>query len=70
MKNHRPSPGAVVIAVLDGEFTVKQLSHDARGKPVLRAANPAFPDIPIEEGREFTIWGVVRWAIHKVHPVD
>lgn len=60
-------PGSVVIAVLDGEFTVKQLGRDREGKPLLCAANPAFPDLPVGEGRDFTIWGVVRWAIHKVH---
>src|SRR5512135_3489547 len=36
--------GCVVVAVIDGEFTVKQLLYTAQGK-VLRAAHPDYPDI-------------------------
>jgi DNA polymerase V len=56
---------SVVIAVLDHEFTVKQLLHTPTGF-VLHAANPAYPDITIKPEQELTIWGVVRWAIHRV----
>jgi DNA polymerase V len=62
------APGSVVIAVVDGDFTVKQLGRRAGGGWLLRAANPAYPDIEIAEGKELTVWGVVRWAIHKVWP--
>jgi DNA polymerase V len=57
--------GAVVIAVLEGEFTVKQLLYTASGK-VLRAAHPDYPDLPIRPEQDFAIWGVVRWNVHKV----
>ena len=56
---------SVVIAVLDHEFTVKQLLHTPNGY-VLHAANPAYPDIAIKPEQELTIWGVVRWAIHRL----
>lgn len=56
---------SVVIAVLDHEFTVKQLLHTPSGY-VLHAANPAYPDIVIKPEQELTIWGVVRWAIHRL----
>ena len=56
---------SVVIAVLEHEFTVKQLLHTPTGY-VLRAANPAYADIVIQPEQELTIWGVVRWAIHRV----
>ncbi|MBT9612552.1 MAG: translesion error-prone DNA polymerase V autoproteolytic subunit [Burkholderiales bacterium] len=56
---------SVVIAVLDHEFTVKQLLHTPSGY-VLHAAHPAYPDIVIKPEQELTIWGVVRWAIHRV----
>lgn len=56
---------SVVIAVLDHEFTVKQLLHTPHGY-VLHAAHPAYPDIVIQPEQELTIWGVVRWAIHRV----
>lgn len=57
--------GSVVIAVVDGEFTVKQLMHTRRGQ-VLRAAHPDYPDITIGPTQDFSIWGVVQWCIHKV----
>lgn len=57
--------GCVVIAVLDGEFTVKQLLHTAEGQ-VLRAAHPDYADTLIKPGQDFSIWGVVRWNVHKV----
>lgn len=59
------SHGCVVIAVLDGEFTVKQLLHTAEGR-VLRAAHPDYPDLCIKPEQDFSIWGVVRWNIHRV----
>ena len=57
--------GCVVIAVLDGEFTVKQLLHTAEGQ-VLRAAHPDYADMLIRPEHDFSIWGVVRWNVHKV----
>ena len=57
--------GCVVIAVLDGEFTVKQLLHTPNGQ-VLRAAHPAYPDTLIKPEQDFSVWGVVSWNIHKV----
>lgn len=56
--------GCVVIAVVDGEFTVKQLLHTPKG-PVLRAAHPDYADIRIKPEQDFAIWGVVSWNIHK-----
>lgn len=57
--------GRVVIAVLDGEFTVKQLLNTAEGQ-LLRAAHPDYADTFIKPGQDFSIWGVVRWNVHKV----
>jgi len=57
--------GCVVIAALDGEFTVKQLLHTAEGQ-VLRAAHPDYADTQIKPEQDFSVWGVVRWNIHKV----
>jgi DNA polymerase V len=57
--------GCVVVAVIDGEFTVKQLLYTAQGK-VLRAAHPDYPDIAITAEHDFSIWGVVQWNVHKV----
>ncbi len=57
--------GCVVIAVLDGEFTVKQLLHTADGQ-ILRAAHPGYPDTLIKPEQDFSIWGVVSWNVHKL----
>jgi len=59
------SSGCVVIAVLDGEFTVKQLLHTPEGQ-ILRAAHPSYPDMHIKPEQDFSIWGVVQWNVHKV----
>lgn len=56
--------GAVVVAVVDGEFTVKQLRHTDSGM-VLSAANPDYPDLPVKPEQEFEVWGVVTWNVHK-----
>jgi DNA polymerase V len=56
--------GRVVIAVVDGEFTVKQLLHTPEGV-VLRAAHPDYVDTCIRPEQDFSIWGVVSWNVHK-----
>jgi DNA polymerase V len=56
---------SVVVAVLDGEFTVKQLHYTPQGK-VLRAAHPDYPEVLVKPNQEFSIWGVVQWNVHKV----
>jgi DNA polymerase V len=57
--------GCVVVAVIDGEFTVKQLLHTPQGK-VLRAAHPDYPEVAVTTGQDFSIWGVVQWNVHKL----
>lgn len=56
--------GRIVIAVIDGEFTVKRL-HKYKGVITLKAENPEFKDILIKEGSELIIWGVVTSVIHQ-----
>ena len=57
--------GCVVVAVMDGEFTLKQLLHTPEGQ-VLRAAHPSYPDMHLKPEQDFSIWGIVTWNIHKV----
>ena len=59
-----PTHGRVVIAVIDGELTVKRL-HRQRGKIILKADNPSYPDLAIAADQELQIWGVVSHVIHK-----
>jgi DNA polymerase V len=56
---------SVVVAVIDGEFTVKQLLYTPQGK-VLRAAHSDYPDVIVQPEHDFSIWGVVQWNVHKV----
>ena len=60
----RPQHGMVVVAVVDGEFTCKQLWK--RGANVkLKAANPTFADITPKDGQTIEVWGVVIAAIKQ-----
>ncbi len=54
----------IVIAVVDGEFTVKTLYHKD-GTIKLMPANPEFPEIVLQNEQELNIWGVVSYTIHK-----
>ncbi|MGN6023358.1 LexA family protein [Alcaligenes faecalis] len=59
--------GQVVLAVVDGEFTIKRLFRKA-GRVKLQAANPTFSDIEFRDGQELTIWGVVTWTLKGLLP--
>ena len=63
-----PVNGAVVIAVIDGELTVKRLALLLGGEVELRPENPEFPVIRLNEFQELSIWGVVTDVIHSVRP--
>lgn len=56
--------GDIVLAVLDGEFTVKTLGKSKQG-PRLIPANKNFPVIDIREGQSFEVWGVVTGSMRK-----
>jgi DNA polymerase V len=54
--------GKIVLAVLDGEFTIKRLR--VKGKAVsLVPENDKYQPIAVAEGSDFTIWGVVKHSI-------
>jgi DNA polymerase V len=55
----------VVIAVLDGELTVKRLRITRTGV-VLQAENPKYQDIRVPALSELTIWGVATRCLHHV----
>ena len=57
--------GKIVIATVGGEFTVKQLVYSQKGC-ILKAANPEYQDIIVDSENDLEVWGVVRWAIHKL----
>lgn len=51
-------PGDVVVALLEGEATVKTFRRKG-GRVWLEPANPKYRPIPVEEGQEFRILGKV-----------
>ena len=58
----RVADGTVVLALVDGEFTIK--NYRKRGGRVwLQGANPLYRDIEILEGMSFEVWGVVTHTI-------
>ena len=54
--------GDIVIALIDNEFTVKRLMIDEKGQ-WLKAENPEYKNIYLQEGQELIIWGVVTHII-------
>jgi DNA polymerase V len=50
--------GDIVMAVLDGEFTIGQLTKGENGNVILQLANPDYMPIEIKDGMDFQIWGI------------
>jgi len=75
----RPADGDVIIASVDGDFTVKtlRLGNGERGmgngergmgnggEIRLVAANPKYPDIVLKSGQELDYFGLVTACIHQ-----
>lgn len=59
-----PAHGKIVIAAIDGQLTVKRLSHKNQ-KGYLLSENVNYPPIEIYDGSNFCIWGVVTRVIHQ-----
>ena len=59
-----PADRQIVVAMIDGEFTVKRLRRK-NGKVFLDAENPSFTSIEVGENQELTIWGAVTFVIHQ-----
>ena len=56
---------SIVVAVVDGELTVKRLIT-GNGSAELHAENAKYAPIRMQEGQELTIWGVVTSSVHQV----
>jgi DNA polymerase V len=61
----RPQSGKVVIAVINGELTVKRLFKE-NDKLFLMPENPSYPSIEITDAMDFMIWGVVTNVVHPL----
>ena len=60
-----PQDKQIIIAVLDGDLTVKRLLIE-NGKWFLAPENDEYETIEITESSDFQVWGVVTYAIHKM----
>ena len=60
-----PKNNTIVLAVLDGEFTVKRIQKKGN-QLFLKPENQTFKPIEITEEMDFKVWGVVTHIIHKV----
>jgi len=61
-----PKNNDIVIAYLDGEFTLKRLIIKDDGRIFLVPENPNYEEIEITKDRDFMIWGVVAGVIRKL----
>ena len=59
-----PRPGNIVIAMIDGEFTVKRLEKK-NDELYLKSENDNYPDFNFKNHNEIQIWGVVIYSIHN-----
>ena len=57
-------PGSIVIAMIDGGFTIKRLDKK-NDELYLKAENDNYPDLDLRNYRNIQIWGVVIYSIHN-----
>lgn len=60
-----PAHGKIVVAILNGEFTVKRLSLGPRNLVSLLPANDSYPVLRLSADADFQIWGIVTYVIHR-----
>lgn len=57
---------SIVMAALNGEFTIKRLLK-LKDKIILAPANSQYKPMQIQEGMDFQIWGVATNVIHSLN---
>tara|TARA_B100000579_G_scaffold15696_1_gene11102 strand:- start:126 stop:572 length:447 start_codon:yes stop_codon:yes gene_type:complete len=60
-----PAPGHIVVALLDGEFTLKRLIKE-KNNYYLKADKENYPTINLYEYIDVQIWGVAIYSIHEL----
>ena len=64
-RSAEPKDGRVIIAVINGELTVKRLVRK-QDKAWLEPENPAYQPISFNEEDDVRVWGVVTNVIHPL----
>jgi DNA polymerase V len=62
-----PKHDDIVVAVVEGEYTIKRLYRHG-GRVELHPENPAYPPLVCSEGCELQVWGVVVGVVRR-YPV-
>jgi DNA polymerase V len=60
-----PVNGSIVLALLDGAFTVKRY-RIKDGAVWLQAENPDYADMPLTDGQNLEVWGVITRSIRML----
>ena len=63
-KSLTAKPNDIIIAMIDGEFTIKRLSI-RNNELYLKAENNNYPDFKFKNHIDIQIWGVVVYSIHS-----
>ena len=61
-----PKNNDIILAVINGEFTVKRIKKN-EDELYLMPANDNYKPIKITEEMNFQVWGVVTFIIHKAN---
>ena len=64
-RSKHPSSGKIVVAIVDGEATIKRLVK-RQGRFFLCPANSNFPEIDVSGHEETIIWGTATYVIHQL----
>lgn len=65
-KSIAPHDGDIVVAFIDGEFTLKKVRIDPDGSCLwLIPANDDYPPIKVTEENNFIVWGVLTYNIKR-----
>ncbi len=65
-KSLDPRPGDIVVAMVDGDFSLKRLTRHL-GKLRLEAENPNYPNIELNRYTDVQFWGVAIYSIHNLN---
>ena len=64
-KSLKAAHGNIVLAIVNGEFTVKRL-HYVGARVFLKPENDKYPLLEVTPEMDFVVWGVVIHVLHKV----
>lgn len=59
-----PAHGKIVVAFINGEFTVKRILFEGCHIS-LSPENESYPTIKVKPDSQFQVWGIVTYVIHK-----